>query len=465
MQRFIQTKGIILAAGRGLRMKSKTAKPFHHLGGEYLVSHVINSMQICGIEEIIVIISPDIQKNKELLKFTSGFSSEIKFVVQKTPRGTGDALLQGVALVSDDDLIVVAACDVPLVTSNSINNMIHDMNSGNSCGQVLVARVPDPTGYGRVKVDGKNSNVKCIIEEDDLNHNDKDINLINTSWYCFDTGWVRGRLNELQQSKNGEIQLTDVVKFSNTSNIVSLSVLDDHLEAIGINSKIDLSNAEKILQDRIGKKWMLAGVTIIDPDTTYIDSSVIIHPDSTLYPGTHLKGSTLISAGAMIGPNSIIENSKVGEKSKIISSHVSDSVIGPDVVIGSNARIRNGTRVGHQCVLGNGVEVKNSTIGEETKISHFSYIGDAKIGKHVNIGAGTVTCNYDGQFKHETFIDDDVFIGSGTMLIAPVKIFSKAKTGAGSVVTKNIKSDIAVKGVPARPYDREPTINHKDEND
>ena len=244
----------------------------------------------------------------------------------------------------------------------------------------------------------------------------------------------------------------------------SYTMVKDTKQSIGINSKADLAKAEKALRDSIIQEHMISGVTVIDPSNTYIDSQVIIESDSIIHPGTHIRGDSVIKTKSEIGPNTIIENSEIDYGAKVVSSHISNSFIGKNSIIGSNSRIRNDSEIEDNCVIGNGAEIKNSKIGINSKVSHFSYIGDSKLGKNVNIGAGTVTCNYDGKLKHSTFIGDDVFIGSGTMLIAPVKIFSNSRTGAGSVVKNNVKSGETVVGSPAKPISKENKKNQDNSN-
>ncbi len=452
--------GIILAAGKGSRMKSFIPKPFQRLGGEYLLNHVINSFKKSGIEKIFIVISPEISSMAEI----SNYGKKIQFTIQKNPNGTGDALLNAIRKIKDDCTLVVAPCDVPLVDSNTIKLMLQRMEELHTNSNVLVGKIEDPFGYGRVLVDKSKKKIQSIVEQNNLNVSQQSIDIINTSWYCFKKDWIKNKLSKIKISNNGELLLTDVFNESLNERETSYTMVKDKKQSIGINSKSDLAKAEKAFRDSIIQEHMISGVTVIDPGNTYVDSQVIIESDSVIHPGTHIRGNSIIRTKSEIGPNTIIENSEIDYGAKVVSSHISNSFIGKNSIIGSNSRIRNDSKIEDNCVIGNGAEIKNSKIGINSRVSHFSYIGDSKLGKNVNIGAGTVTCNYDGKLKHSTFIGDNVFIGSGTMLIAPVKIFSNSRTGAGSVVKNNVKSGETVVGSPAKPISKGNKKNQDNSN-
>ena len=439
--------GIILAAGKGSRLNSYVPKPFQLLGGDYLLNHVIHTMKLSGLKEIYVVISPEISSMDSL----SDYDKDIKFIIQKEPKGTGDALKTAVNYIDMNSIILVAPCDVPLVNSKTVKAMLDSMKKNTVSSNVLVGKVKDPSGYGRVIYDESKKEIVSIVEHNDLNESQNKIDIINSSWNCFKNDWVKNKLSEIYVSANGEMLLTDIFNLSDISGETVYTMVEDHEEIIGINSKLELEKAEKVLRNSINKQHMLNGVTILDSDTTYIEKKVKILPDTIIYPNTYIRGDTSIKKSVTLGPNTIIENSKIDEGSSIISSFITDSNIGKNCKIGPNSRIRNQCKILDNCLIGNGAEIKKSVIGKECKISHFSYIGDSILGKNVNIGAGTVTCNYDGKQKKSTFIGDDVFIGAGTMLIAPIKISSNSRTGAGSVVNYDVDKNQTVVGIPAKP--------------
>ena len=439
--------GIILAAGKGSRLNSYVPKPFQLLAGEYLLNYVIHTMKLSGLKKIYVVVSPEISS----MDYLSDYDKDIKFIIQKAPRGTGDALKTAVNYIESNSIIIVAPCDVPLVNFKTVKTMLDTMKKNSVSSNVLIGKAKDPSGYGRVIYDESKKEIISIVEHNDLNESQNKIDIINSSWYCFKNDWVKNKLSEIDLSANGEMLLTDIFNVSDIPGETVYTMVEDHEEIIGINSKLELEKAEKILRNSINKQHMLNGVNILDSNTTYIDKKVKILPDTIIYPNTYIRGDSSIKKSVTLGPNTIIENSKIDEGSTIISSFVTDSSIGKNCQIGPNSRIRNECKVSDNCLIGNGAEIKKSIIGDASKISHFSYIGDSILGKNVNIGAGTVTCNYDGIQKNSTFIGDDVFIGAGTMLIAPINISSNSRTGAGSVVNSDVDKNQTVVGIPATP--------------
>jgi bifunctional UDP-N-acetylglucosamine pyrophosphorylase/glucosamine-1-phosphate N-acetyltransferase len=308
----------------------------------------------------------------------------------------------------------------------------------------------NPRGFGRILRD-KHGHVVTIVEEVDATPEQLAIQELNVGAYCFQADWLWDNLDKLPLSSNGEYFLTDMIGLASSAGLpVEACILENPAEAMGINTRVHLAEAEALMRKQNNTKWMLAGVTIIDPNNTYIDASVTIGQDTILYPNTFLEGETVIGEDCRIGPNTILRDTQVGDRSEIVGSVIESAKIEDQVDIGPFGHLRKGAHLAQGVHVGNFGEIKNATLGSGTKMGHFSYIGDATIGKNVNIGAGTITCNYDGKEKHHTTIEDDVFIGSDTMLIAPIKIGKGSRTGAGSVVTKNVEENTVVVGTPAR---------------
>jgi len=306
------------------------------------------------------------------------------------------------------------------------------------------------SGFGRVIRDGA-GHVTAIVEQIDATPEQLAIREYNLSAYCFDAEWLWEALVRIPISSKGEYYLTDVVALAVEDGFqVESYIVEDPAEAIGPNNRVHLAAAEKVMRKRINEKWMLQGVTIINPDVTYIEADVQIEQDTVIYPNSHLRGSTVIGEGCEIGPDTTIIDTVIGNNVKILASVLEHAKVADCVTMGPYCHLRKGAVLEEGVHLGNYGEVKDSTLGPGTKMGHFSYIGNAQIGKNVNIGAGTITCNYDGEKKHPTEIGDDVFIGSDTMLVAPVKIGDRSKTGAGAVVTRDVPPDTLVIGVPAK---------------
>jgi bifunctional UDP-N-acetylglucosamine pyrophosphorylase/glucosamine-1-phosphate N-acetyltransferase len=297
--------------------------------------------------------------------------------------------------------------------------------------------------------------VQAIVEEAEATAEQLAIQELNSGVYCFQAAWLWEALRRIPLSPKGEYYLTDLVGIavSDGLSVQAISASDPN-ELIGINTRLHLAEAESILRQRINRDWMLAGVTLADPATSYIEAGVTIGQDTVIWPNTHLRGKTVIGANCTIGPNTIIADSQVGEQCKIIASVLEKAILEDHVEVGPFAHLRKGAHLARGVHMGNFGEVKNSYLGPDTKMGHFSYIGDATIGEDVNIGAGTITCNFDGERKNPTIIGSNVFIGSDTMLVAPVKLGDRARTGAGSVVTKDVQPDTLVVGVPARAIRR-----------
>ncbi len=436
---------VILAAGQGTRMRSDLPKVLHPLAGRPLVQYCLEvAEEATGNQPILVV-----GHGAEMIQEAVG--DRARFVTQSPQLGTGHAVQQTEALLrGETDLVLVTLGDMPLLRAATLRQII-DLQLENS-GPITMAtiQVDDPRGFGRVMRNEKGQ-VTGIVEEAQATVEQMAIRELNVSVYCFQADWLWTALKRISVSPKGEYYLTDVVGLAVSDGLdVRVLQMDDGHEAIGINNRIHLAEAERLLRKRINQQWMLAGVTIIDPTATYIEPKVTIGQDTVIWPNTYLRGETNIGSGCEIGPDTMIQDSRIGNQCKLLASFLEKAVVEDQVEMGPFAHLRKGAHLASGVHMGNFGEVKNSYLGPGVKMGHFSYIGDATIQKNVNIGAGTITCNYDGIRKQHTDIGEDVFIGSDTMLVAPVKIGNGAKTGAGAVVTKDVPEYTLAVGMPAR---------------
>ena len=440
------TAGIILAAGKGTRMRSALPKSLHKIAGIALVGHAVRIMQIAGIDDINVVASEELANSTE---FKEALLPRVSVSIQANQRGTADALKAARPAVTDADTIVVAPNDMILVADEIVRHMIESHNSSGSLATLLGAIVDDASGLGRVKLDAAGQPT-AVLEEHEADDELLQSNLINTAWYCFDNKWVWDVLESIQPADTGEVYLPRVIESAATAGRSKIVVSDDPDTGLGVNDRVQLSNVERITRRRTNEAHMRSGVTLQDPATTYIDIDVEIGADTVIGAGTHIGTNSSIGANVTIGPNTRITASRIADNATVDGALVIDSVVGEEVTIGTNSLLRSGTELMPGSKIGNLAEIKNSTIGTGSQVSHFSYVGDATIGENVNIGAGTITCNYDGVEKHPTVIEDEAQIGSSTMLIAPVTIGKAARTGAGSVVRTDVLAGDTVDGVPAK---------------
>lgn len=425
---------VILAAGQGTRMKSKLHKMLHPVAGRPMVQHVVDQLQQVNLNKIVTIVGFGAEKVKAQL----GSSSE--FAYQKEQLGTGHAVLQAEDLLKDEKGVTVVACgDTPLIRDETFEALIQYHEQTGAKASVLTTKVENPMGYGRV-VRNDQDEVERIVEHKDANEGERLIQEINTGTYCFDNQALFAALKEVSNDNaQGEYYLPDVIKIlRHQGDTVSAFLTPDFDETIGINDRIALAEAEKIMKKRINEEHMRNGVSIIDPEQTYIEPDVQIESDVILHPGTVLKGETIIRTGAEIGPHTELEDCEVGEETVIRHSVATSSKIGNRVNIGPFAHIRPASHVGNDTKVGNFVEIKKTTLGDHSKVSHLSYIGDADVGERVNVGCGTITVNYDGTNKYLTTIEDDAFIGCNSNLIAPVTVGKGSYVAAGSTITKNV---------------------------
>nr|B8HXB5.1 RecName: Full=Bifunctional protein GlmU; Includes: RecName: Full=UDP-N-acetylglucosamine pyrophosphorylase; AltName: Full=N-acetylglucosamine-1-phosphate uridyltransferase; Includes: RecName: Full=Glucosamine-1-phosphate N-acetyltransferase [Cyanothece sp. PCC 7425] len=425
----------ILAAGKGTRMKSGLPKVLHSLGGRSLLGWVLNSAAEVEPERQIVIVGYRSEMVRESLQAVPG----LEFVEQAEQLGTGHAVQQVIPLLQGyEDSLLVLNGDVPLLRPQTLKLLLDTHRRHNNAATLLTAHVPDPKGYGRVICDGNNI-LKQIIEDRDCTPAQKQNHRVNAGIYCFRWPDLAEVLPKLQANNNQqEYYLTDVV--NDLSPVMAVDV-EDYEEILGINDRKQLALAYQILQNRIKDQAMAAGVTLIDPDSITIDDTVKLEVDVVIEPQTHLRGHTTIGTGSRIGPGSLIENSQIGANVTISYSVVSDSVIQAGTRVGPYAHLRGHVEVGSQCRIGNFVELKNTKLGDRTNAAHLAYLGDTTTGTGVNIGAGTITANYDGVKKHRTQIGDRTKTGSNSVLVAPLILGNDVTVAAGSTITENVPDD------------------------
>ena len=441
----MKINAVILAAGQGTRMRSSLPKVLHPLLGKPLIDYALETArQVTGSQPVVVI-----GHGAEQVRRAIGEAAVC--VLQEPQLGTGHAVQQAlVTLHGQADLVLVTYADMPLLTADTLRRMVALQQAHDGPLTMLSVLADDPRGFGRV-VRSPSGQVQAIVEEAQATPEQLTIHELNSGVYCFQATWLWEALPRIPLSPKGEYYLTDLVGMAVAAGLaVQAVVAEDPSELIGINTRVHLAEAESLLRGRINRQWMLTGVTLVDPATTYIEPGVTIGQDSIVWPNTHLRGSSAIGEGCEIGPNTIINDSQVGSGCTILASVLEKATVEDHVEIGPYAHLRKGAYLASGVHMGNFGEVKNSYLGPGTKMGHFSYIGDATIGEEVNIGAGTITCNFDGVRKNPTQIGDGAFIGSDTMLVAPVTLGDGARTGAGAVVTKNVPPDTLVVGMPAR---------------
>ncbi|HEV2863737.1 MAG TPA: bifunctional UDP-N-acetylglucosamine diphosphorylase/glucosamine-1-phosphate N-acetyltransferase GlmU [Pyrinomonadaceae bacterium] len=449
---------LILAAGLGTRMRSNTAKVLHRLGGRPLIAHVCRTASALqkDVRPVHVVVGHQASEVESEVRKELGEGGAV-FVTQTEQRGTGDAVFAARdALSQADSTILVLSGDVPLVRAETLGALIHQHRTHRGRGAactLLAVRLEDPTGYGRVVRDAEGRFEK-IVEQKDASAEERQISEINAGIYCFESRLLFKALERVKpENAQGEFYLTDVPGILRADGEdVSVFVHNDAREVSGINTRVELADFERILRARTLRSLMLnAGVTVIDPQHTYVSPDAQIGRDTILSPGVHVEGRTVIGEECFIGPGARITDSRVGNGVRV-KDHcvIVESVVEDNCEVGPFAHLRMNARIEEGAAVGNYVEVKKSRLGRRSKAMHLSYLGDADIGERTNVGAGTVTCNYDGKRKHQTVVGDDVKIGSDTMLVAPVEVGARSVTAAGAVVTKNVPPDTLVAGVPAQ---------------
>ena len=442
----MKVTSVLLAAGQGTRMKTLLPKVLHPVCGKPMLAYALEAACSVSTEQPVVIVGKDAQALNDYL------GDSARCIVQDPPLGTGHAVQQAeTSLLGKTDLVLVTYSDMPLLTHETLLKLVETQKKNPGPMTMLTVIAADPRGFGRV-IRSPQGTVQAVIEEATATPEQLSIRELNVGAYCFSSDWLWEALRRIPISNKGEYYLTDTVGLAANSGLpIQALVSADLTEIIGINTRVHLAEAEAAMRMRINRAHMLAGVTIIDPAVTYIEPGVTIGQDSVIWPNTYLRGKTSIGESCTIGPNTIVEDTTIGNNCQILAAVIEKAVVDDEVSVGPFAHLRKGAHLCKGVHMGNFGEVKDSTLGPGTKMGHFSYIGNATIGQQVNIGAGTITCNYDGVHKNPTEIGEGAFIGSDTMLVAPVKVGAHAKTGAGAVVTKDVEADTLVVGVPARP--------------
>ncbi|SMQ59591.1 bifunctional UDP-N-acetylglucosamine pyrophosphorylase / Glucosamine-1-phosphate N-acetyltransferase [Bacillus sp. OV166] len=428
---------VILAAGQGTRMKSKLYKVLHLVCGKPMVQHVVDQVMKLNIQEVVTIIG----HGAEMVQAQLGDSS--RYALQDQQLGTAHAVSQAQSLLEGKAGVTIVVCgDTPLIKAETMESLFKHHEELAAKATILTARIEDPTGYGRI-IRNKKGLVEKIVEHKDASEEERKINEINTGTYCFDNlALFEALKNVSNENVQGEYYLPDVIEIlKKQGEVVTAFQTDEFEETLGVNDRVALAEAERIMRGRTNAAHMRNGVTIIDPANTYIETEVEIGQDTVIYPGTMIKGKTVIGAECQIGPNSEIVSCEIGAETVIRQSVAHNSSIGAQVNIGPFAHIRPESAIQDEVKIGNFVEIKKAVFGKGSKASHLSYIGDAEVGSDVNIGCGSITVNYDGKNKFLTKIEDGVFIGCNSNLVAPVTIKKGAYVAAGSTITKDVPSE------------------------
>lgn len=447
---------LILAAGLGTRMRSDKAKVLHHLGGRPLVAHVCQTATALEPRRIYVVVGHQADAVADAVREELGVD-EADFIQQHEQRGTGDAVMAARAALADaDSTLLVLSGDVPLVRAETLAALVHQHRTyrgrGAAC-TVLSVRLDDPSGYGRIIRDA-DGRFKKIVEHKDASPEEKAVNEINAGIYCFDTELLFPALTRVEPANaQGEYYVTDVPGLLRADGaVVAVYLHTDAREVSGINTRVDLAEFERLIRLRTLRKLMLeSGVSFIDPQRAYVSPDSQIGRDCIIYPDVHIDGGTTIGDGCELRSGTRITNSRIGN-GVLVKDHcvIIDSEVSDNCIVGPFAHLRMNSKLEESAAVGNFVEMKKSTLGRHSKSMHLTYLGDATVGGETNIGAGTITCNYDGKDKHETIIEDHVKIGSDTMLVAPVRVGKGSITAAGSVVTEDVPPETMVAGVPAK---------------
>lgn len=448
-------RAIVLAAGKGTRMKSARSKVLHELCGRPMLWYVIKALRGAGISEILVVVNDELQG--EIARF------DVDGVLQTEQLGTGHAVRVALERLERraDGRIVVASGDMPLVTEQVFRGIAGSLDAEHGEPAVMslvTVKMPLPSYFGRIVRNGQL--VQRIVEVSDATPAELAIDEMNAGIYAFDEAALRDAVTHLRdENAQREYYLTDTVSyFVNGGKPVRPVLATDHLHVLGINDRVELAQARKEMNARLCAQHMRDGVTIVDPLTTYLEPELAIGIDTVIYPNTTIARLSKLGRSCVVGPNSRLSNAELGDRVAVRESVIVDSVVGSDVSVGPFAHLRGKTQVGNNAHIGNFVEIKKSKLARRAKVSHLSYVGDATVGEATNIGAGTITCNYDGVKKNETIIGRNVSIGSNTSLVAPVEIGDDALTGAGSVVTKDVPAGQRVAGNPARPIPKKAEV-------
>jgi bifunctional UDP-N-acetylglucosamine pyrophosphorylase/glucosamine-1-phosphate N-acetyltransferase len=441
-----RVSAVILAAGQGTRMQSKLAKALHPVAGKPMVLYGVETAVALGVDDTVLVIGHQGDQVRAAL------GERVLYATQPKPRGTGDAVKCARALLQDNAAhVLVFYADMPLLKTETLRALIAKHLTTRATLTMLTLIADDPMGFGRIVRD-QNGKLARIVEEVEATPQEAALRELNPGVYCFNAQWLWQNLDALTPSlKKGEYYLTDLLAMAATQNVlVETETIHDVTQGLGINTRAQLAQAEHIMRERIREHIMAQGATLLDPASIYIDADVEIGQDTVILPNTHLQGKTRIGADCRIGPNAIVRDSSIGDVCVVGPSVLEEATLEDHVDVGPFCHLRPKAYLSQYTHLGNYAEVKNSRLGKGVHMGHFSYMGDAEVGAHTNIAAGTITCNYDGKNKHRTIIGENVFIGSDSMLVAPLTIGDRARTGAGSVVTKDIPADALAVGIPAR---------------
>ncbi|MFT9850304.1 bifunctional UDP-N-acetylglucosamine diphosphorylase/glucosamine-1-phosphate N-acetyltransferase GlmU [Aneurinibacillus sp. REN35] len=423
---------VVLAAGQGTRMKSKLYKVLHPVCGKPMVQHVVDSLNELRADRIVVVVGHGADKVREQL------GSEIEYAMQEEQLGTAHAVMQVAPLLKEKKgTTLVLSGDEPLISAETLEALVAHHEKNQAAGTILTRIMENPTGYGRI-IRGVDGGVERIVEQKDANEEEQQVQEINTGTYCFDNEKLFAALEKVgNNNAQGEYYLTDIIEIlKGEGERIEASITEE--VTIGVNDRVALAKAEVMMRERILTQHMKEGVTIIDPSNTYIETNVTIGRDSVIYPGSLIGAGTVIGEDCIIGPNTQITNCQIGDRVEIKQSVVTDSRIDSDATVGPFAYIRPNSHVGEGAKVGDFVELKNTSLGKGSKVSHLTYLGDAEVGADVNVGCGTVTVNYDGVNKHKTIIKDHSFVGCNANLVAPVTVGEGAYVAAGSTITDNV---------------------------
>jgi bifunctional UDP-N-acetylglucosamine pyrophosphorylase/glucosamine-1-phosphate N-acetyltransferase len=437
---------VVLAAGEGTRMKSDLPKVLHSVAGRPMLQYVLETARALDPGVLTLVIG----EGADLVRRTIGEGAS--YVVQEQRLGTGHALQQAEESVAGQgETVLVLYGDTPLVRPETLRQMVEHHAAEGAVVTLLTFRPRDPEGYGRIVREAGTGRVLAVVEQDEATPQQRELGEVNSGILCFDDVWLWPHLARAERRPGGEVYLTDLVAMAcDEGRSVAALEVPEPLEVIGVDHRAKLAQAEAEIRRRINEALMLGGVTLIDPRTTYIEAGIEIGTDTVVWPNTLLQGKTRIGQRCTIGPGSVIRDSNIGDDCRVELSVVEQAVMEAGSNVGPFGHLRKGARLGPGAHMGNFGELKNAHLGAGAKMGHFSYLGDAEVGAEANIGAGTITCNYDGQRKHRTVIGKGAFVGSDTMLVAPVEIGDGARTGAGAVVTHDVPPGSLAYGVPAR---------------
>ena len=445
--------GVVMAAGKGTRMRSALPKIFHKICGRELVVYPVEALRKAGINNVVMIVSPEVEEGVKSL-----VGGTVEYVRQTQPLGTGHALLQAATMLKGRaDRIIAMGADSPLIRASTVKKLCSRHVSTDSDITLLSSTSISGTsisgeGMGRVDRDATGK-IVGVLEAAELAEeaDTASASEVNAGVYCLKASWLWDSLPRIEKSRVGEFYLTSLVAMAASQDVnVEALVSDDPVEVLGINNRVQLAQAESAMRQRIRERWMLDGVTMLDPASTFLDDSVELGPDSVIYPNTMVLGRSKIGSGCTIGPGTVIRDSVIGRGCVVTASFLEEAIVEDSVDIGPFSHLRPAAHLENGVHIGNFAEIKNSRLGRGTLMGHFGYVGDASIGSKVNLGAGMVTCNYDGVTKHRTVVEEGAFIGCDTMLVAPVTVGAEAITGAGAVVRDDVPPHRLAVGVPAK---------------